>query len=240
MATDSSLTIDTSTAKFSYNWPVVGFLLFLTGVPGIPAMFILFYIAMGAPPDGSDHGFVNMLHFATPMAVMVHGSAGILFFLVMPFQFSTALRKKYNRYHRLAGGITIVSGYTMALSAPWMHQVLSSDAGLPRYVGLLAMSGAMVIGFSLALHAIIRLNTKQHRAWMMRSVAIALVPITSELFEIPIDLIFGNVEQLYSEANRLNYSYGRWLGIAINLSITEYLLLRENRLTTMMTPRITK
>jgi hypothetical protein len=231
MAPELTQIVDSS-SRLKYNWPVVGLLLFLAGVPGIPAILILISIAMGAPTDGSEHAFVNVLHFTMPLPVLVHGGAGIVFFLTVPFQFSTALRKRHNRYHRLAGGIAIVSGYMIACSAPWMHHIFSPDSGLPRYSGLLAMSAGMIIGFSLALHAIIQVNIKKHRAWMMRSVAITLGAVTPLFFEIPLFLVFGSFEAISSELSRLEFGYGRWFGMVVNLAIVEYLLMKQSASTT--------
>lgn len=215
------------THKPKLNWPIVGLLLFLAGVPGLPAAFILASVAMGPPADGQAHAFVNMLHFSSPMPVIVHGGAGVMFFLTMPFQFSTALRKKYTEWHRAAGCIVIMSGFVIACSAPWMHQVFSPNSGLPRFSGLLTMSAGMIIGFSLALRAALKRNITQHRAWMMRAVAITLGPVTPALFTIPIYLIFGGLDELYLGLRQLELDYARWFGMAINLAMVECLLFKK-------------
>lgn len=234
MTFSSSTVVNGGAAKPNFNAAIVGLLLFLAGVPGLPAIFLLASIAMGPPSDGSPHAFVNMLHFTTPMPVVVHGSAGMLFFITMPFQFSTRLRINYNRWHRSAGCLAIISGYFLAFSAPWMHQVFSPDSGLPRYSGLLTMSVGMIISFSLSLHSILSRNVKQHRAWMMRAVAITLGPVSPLLFEIPIYLIWGGLDNVYPGLSLLESSYARWFGMAINLAIIECLLFRESASTAIV------
>lgn len=215
------------TFKPKFNWPIVALLFFLAGVPGLPAVFILANMAIGPPTDGSAHSFVNMLHFITPMPVIVHGGAGIVFFLTMPFQFSAAVRKKYKTWHRSAGYMTIISGYVIACSAPWMHQVFSPDSGLPRTSGLLTVSVGMVIALSLALRSVLSGNIKQHRAWMMRAVAITLGPITPVLLPIPIYIISGSLDEFYPGLSQLEFGYARWFGMVMNLAIVEYFLFRE-------------
>ena len=199
----------------------------MTGIPAIPAIFIVANLIMGAPANGSDHAFVNMSYFTIPMPVIVHGVAGIFFFLFMPFQFSSVLRKKYTRYHRLAGAIVITSGITIACSAPWMHHAFSSEASLARYVGLLSMSVCIVISFSIALKAITQANIEKHRIWMVRSIAITLGPITAALFEIPIFLILNSFNQLTPEMIQFVSNYDRLYGMSINLAIVEYLRMRK-------------
>lgn len=222
----SSPIVTDCTLQPKRNWPIVALLLFLAGVPGLPAVFILASIAIGPPADGSVHAFVNMLHFTTPLPVMVHGGAGVVFFLTMPFQFSTALRIKYKNWHRSAGYLTIISGYVIACSAPWMHQVFSPDSGLPRASGLLTMSAGMAIAFSLALLSVLGGNIKQHRAWMMRAVAITLGPVTPALLAIPIYTIAGSLDKFYPGLSQLELGYARWFGMAMNLAVVEYFLFK--------------
>lgn len=210
------------------NWPIVGLLFFLAGVPGLPAIFILATVAIGPPADGSVHSFVNMLHFTMPAPVIVHGGAGVLFFFSMPLQFSPALRARHKNWHRAAGYLTIISGYVIACSAPWLHQVFSPDSGLPRLSGLLTMSVGMIIAFSLSLRAAIARNIKHHRAWMMRAVAITLGPITSALIAILISTTFGDLDKLYPGLGQLEVDYARWFGMTVNLMVVEYVLLKGN------------
>lgn len=227
MILSSSPVATDCTFKPKTNWPIVALLLFLAGVPGLPAIFILANIAIGPPVDGSVHSFVNMLHFITPMPVIVHGGAGVVFFLAMPLQFSTALRKKYKSWHRCAGYMTIISGCVIAFSAPWMHQVFSPDSGLPRLSGLLTTSAGTVIAFSLALGSVIGGNIKQHRAWMIRAVAITLGPITPTLLALPIYAIFGSLDKFSPGLSQLELGYARWIGMTMNLAIVEYCLFKE-------------
>ncbi|PUA27450.1 MAG: hypothetical protein B0W54_12795 [Cellvibrio sp. 79] len=227
MILSSSPVVTKCNSKPKTNWPIVALLLFLAAVPGIPAILILASVAMGPPADGSAHSFVNMLHFTTPMPVIVHGGAGILFFLTMPFQFSAALRMKYKAWHRFAGGLTILSGYVIACSAPWMHQVFSPDSSLQRFSGLLIMSASMIIAFSLALSFVRGRNIEQHRVWMMRAVAITLGPITSALLTILISTIYGNLDNFYPGLTHLEFDYSRLFGMGMNLAIVEYVLFKE-------------
>ena len=210
-----------------FNWPVVGFLLFMAGIPGLPAIFILALVAIGPSSGEGISSMINTLHFGTPTAVFVHGGAGILFFLTMPYQFSPAIRVKNLKLHKTGGLIALLSGYIMGLSAIWMHHVLLPDVFGSRYVVLLMMSIAMCIAFSLGLWHIINGNVQSHRKWMIRAVAITLAAVTPLFVETFIFLLFGQFENIFAVIIPFLNDYDRLVGIAINLTIVEYIFLNE-------------
>lgn len=210
-----------------FNWPIVGFLLFMAGIPGFPAIFLLAFVAIGPSSGDGVSSIINALHFETPAAVFVHGGAGILFFLTMPFQFSPAIRIKNLKLHKAGGRIALLSGYVMGLSAIWMHHVLLPDTFGVRYVVLVVMSIAMCITFSLALWHIINGNVQSHRKWMIRAVAITLAAVTPLFVDMILFLLFGQLENVFAVISQLQHDYGRLVGIAINLTIVEYIFSKE-------------
>jgi hypothetical protein len=212
-----------------FNWSVVGFLLFMTAIPAVPAIFLLTLVAIGPSNGVSELSIVNVLHFDAPGAIFVHGVAGILFFLTMPFQFSPALRAKNITLHKVGGRIALLSGYVMGLSAIWMHHVLYIVSFDARYISLLVMSVAMCVAFSFALWHVINRNIQSHRTWMVRAVAITLGAVTPLFFEVILFLVFGQFESTLTIINQFQHDYGRLVGVAINLSIVEYMFFKEQR-----------
>ena len=196
-----------------FNWPVVGVLLFLTAIPGIPAMFILASTTI----DWSN------------AALFVHGSSGILFFLTMPFQFSPALRLNNVKRHKTAGRVALIAAYVMGLSAIWLHYVLYGGVFSARYLSLVLMSIAMCLAFSLALKYILKGNVQLHRQWMARAVAITLAAVTSAFVEIIQLLLFGQFESTFAVVRQFQQDYGRLVAIAINVAIVEYVFLKAKR-----------
>ncbi|HEY7774173.1 MAG TPA: DUF2306 domain-containing protein [Marinagarivorans sp.] len=211
-----------------FNWPIVGLLLFLAGIPAIPAPFLMTLAVMG-PSANELSSIVNALHFQTPAAVLVHGSSGIAFFLSMPFQFSPLLRAKKPKRHKIAGIIALASGYVMALSGIWMHHVLSPDSFGARYLSLVTLSAAICIAFSMALTHILNGNVPAHRAWMCRAVAITLGVVTPLFIDILLYLASNSTGNSLATLYQLQHDYGRLLGMAINLGIVEYALHRGRR-----------
>lgn len=217
-----------------FNWPVVGMLLFLTGIPGIPAMFLIAMVLFVVVSSGGDatqsiQSIVDPLHLGTPAAIVVHGGAGILFFLTMPFQFSPRLRKKHLKWHRAAGLVAVVSAFIMAISGVWMHHVLSPGEFGMRYISLVIMSIAICAAFALGLSFIFKRNIAAHHRWMARGVAIALAAVTPLFVDIVIMISFSYSETVLQTVQKLQYEYGRLLAIALNLCVLEWVRVKKQR-----------
>ncbi|NQZ81284.1 MAG: DUF2306 domain-containing protein [Colwellia sp.] len=218
---------DINKINIPFNWPVVGTLLFLTGIAGIPAIFLVALVVLGPSAIDGVSSMINTLHFETPAAILVHGVSGILFFLTMPFQFSPRLRTNNLNRHKIAGRIALISGYIMAISGVWMHNVLSPDSQGTRYVVLILMSMAICLTFSIALWHIIKRNVQVHQKWMARAVAITLAAVTPLFIDILIVILFSHFDRLYTILNQLQYDYGRLIAIMINLLIVEIILTKK-------------
>jgi len=223
-----SKTNNTDSLNTPYNWPVVGTLLFLTGIAGIPAMFGIVMVALGVLGFTGESSFISNIHFTKPGAMFVHGGAGILFFLTMPFQFSLRVRAKKPKRHKLAGRIAVISGCIMAISGVWMHNVLSPESQGIRYSILIMTSMAICSSFLIALWYVIKGNIQVHQLWMARAVAIVLAAITPLFIDILILIIFSDLEVIFKMLTQFQYDYGRLLGIVINLFIVEIIMRKRN------------
>lgn len=224
----------TGSQALPFNWPVVGMLLFLTGIPGIPAIFLIamvlfVVISSGGEPAQSIQSMINPLHLGTPAAIVVHGGAGILFFLTMPFQFSPRLRKKHVKWHRTAGMIAVLSAFVMAVSGVWMHHVLSPGEFGMRYVSLVIMSIAICVTFALGLSFIFKRNIEAHRRWMARGVAVLLAAVTPLFVDIIFMIGFSFNDSLLQSVQMLQYEYGRLFAIVLNLSVLECVRVKRQR-----------
>ena len=223
-----------SREKDSFNWPMVGFLLFMTGIPAIPAIFILAFVILGLPDGSGFASMINATYFEQPAAVIVHGASGILFFLTMPFQFAPALRNRYIKWHKMAGKIAVLAGYVLAVSGVWMHHTLSPNVFGAPYVSLVTMSAMMCGAFSLALWHIINKNVELHRKWMIRGVAVTLAAVTPLFLEALIYLVFGQFDGAMSVLNSIHHNYGRIVCIVINLAVVETAFIRTRYATKIM------
>ena len=108
--------------------------------------------------------------------LLPHGIAGTCALLLGPMQFSDRLRQRFTKLHRVVGRIYIVGALVLAPLGAYI-QYFNERAGGPRSFTIAAgVDAALLMVTTLIAFALI-LNGKvqQHRQWMTRSFAVALV-----------------------------------------------------------------
>lgn len=199
----------------------------------VPALLLLFgatNILFGAlqldtiqqgPPAIPDE-FTAMHYFATPIPIVLHIVAGILFNLLGPFQFAPAIWRRWPNWHRRSGRLLIGSGLLVALTGLWMNQYYPLYGGFLKYSTVMAHSIGLAVWLGVALRAILARDIPRHSAWMMRAIAIGLSPATQRVFILPMFFIYGDVSELM-------VGLVVWSSLLLNLSVVEWIRLRERR-----------
>jgi uncharacterized membrane protein len=104
--------------------------------------------------------------------LLPHGLGGTLALALGALQFSTRLRRRYLRIHRLTGKLYIASTFIAAPVAIWMAFINSPWFLIPFTV----VQASTWMLFTLAAYLCIRRgDIRAHREWMMRSYAIVLI-----------------------------------------------------------------
>lgn len=108
--------------------------------------------------------------------LLPHGLAGAAALFVAPFQFSDRLRKGYPRVHRVSGRIYVAGIVVLAPLGVYL-QYLDESVGLPRSFTMAAVVDAtlLYITTGIAFMYAVKRRITQHRQWMTRSYAVALV-----------------------------------------------------------------
>lgn len=108
--------------------------------------------------------------------LLPHGIFGAIVILLAPLQFSDRLRRRYTRLHRIVGRLFVTGAFVLAPLGAYI-QYYEERLGLPRSFTVLAVVNAvMLIGATaLAFLFAYRRKITQHRQWVTRSYAIALV-----------------------------------------------------------------
>lgn len=94
---------------------VVGGLLLLTAVPLVAGAFRAVEL-MGSAQIAAE----NARFFAAPFPVIVHIVSVSLFSVLGALQFSSGLRRRSPRWHKVSGRIVVTSGIFAGLSGLWM------------------------------------------------------------------------------------------------------------------------
>jgi uncharacterized membrane protein len=108
--------------------------------------------------------------------LLPHGLAAACALFLGPMQFSDRLRQKYTRLHRVIGRI-YVAGAVIGAPLGAYIQFLNERIGEPRSFSIATIVDAALWTLTtlIALAFALRRNIPQHRQWMTRSYAVAIV-----------------------------------------------------------------
>jgi uncharacterized membrane protein len=108
--------------------------------------------------------------------LLPHGLAGACALLLGPMQFSDRLRQRFARLHRVVGRFYIAGVFTAAPLGFYI-QHFQERTGATRSFSIAAALDATLwmLTTSIALVFILKGKVQQHRQWMTRSFAVALV-----------------------------------------------------------------
>jgi hypothetical protein len=108
--------------------------------------------------------------------LLPHGLAGACALFLAPLQFSDRLRRRFTKMHRIVGRIYITGAFVLAPLGVYV-QYLEERIGEPRSFTIATSVDAVLLisTTACALFFILNRRIQQHRQWMTRSYAVALV-----------------------------------------------------------------
>lgn len=198
------------------GWLIPAGLISLSLIPVLAGAARLGELTGGAPLTEQNARF-----FESPVPVVAHIVAAVVYSLLGAFQFSPSLRGRRS-WHRIAGGILIPAGLLSAISGLWMTLFYT----LPPSDGQLLLSFRLFFGFAMTLslilgvRAIIRRDFSSHGAWMTRAYAIGLGAGTQALILIGPELV-SSPPDVTTRAILMG------AGWALNLAVAEYFTRRR-------------
>ena len=142
------------------------------------ALFVV-YLAMAAYVlatrdlmllDGSSP--LRQRYDPIPWLMIVHGGFGALALVLGIFQFSTRLRQRYLKVHRVMGYMYIVG---VAISAPVAVKVATILVIPTLTMASVIQATGWMVTTATALYCVRTGRIQQHREWMMRSYPFAMV-----------------------------------------------------------------
>ena len=108
--------------------------------------------------------------------LLPHGLAGACALLLGPMQFSDRLRQRFAKFHRVVGRFYIAGVFVAAPFGAYI-QYFQERTGAPRSFTIAAAVDATLwmLTTGIALAFILNGKVQQHRQWMTRSYAVAIV-----------------------------------------------------------------
>jgi hypothetical protein len=174
-------------------WRVPALLVALSIMPALGAVARVASLSTGVPSPETAR------FFAAPAPVVLHVVAATVFSMVGAFQFSAGVRRRWPRWHRLAGRGLAAMGLLAALTGTWMTMRYAIPERLqgPLLFGVRLIVGlAMAISIGLAWLAIRRRDVQRHQAWMIRAYALGQGAGTQAVLMLAPSLISGEMTYL--------------------------------------------
>ena len=148
-----------------------------------------------------------------------HVIGGLTCLIASLLQYSKLLLKRAPKIHKYLGHIYALSILTLVFPTGVALSFVAKG-GTSGTVGFLFLSVATLVTLLLGMIAIFKRNIKSHQAWITRSFALVTTAIT-----------FRSLQLMIAQTDispETNYQLSLWLSIAINLSLAEYYLYKQN------------
>jgi uncharacterized membrane protein len=209
------------------DWLVPAGLVALSLVPAIAGTVRLTQLAGGAAITPENARF-----FASPLPVVLHIPAVVVYSILGAFQFAPAFRRRHRGWHRASGRVLAPLGLIAALSGLWMAHLYPWPPGDGQllYFERLVVGSAMVASIVLALLAIRRRDYATHGSWMIRGYALGMGAGTQVLTHLPWFILADGKP---GEGPRAVMMGAGW---AINAVVAEWII-RRGQVRSTRTPR---
>jgi uncharacterized membrane protein len=130
-----------------------------------------------------SHSFLRQRYAPIPWLMMAHGLPGALALFLGVFQFSSRLRQRYLKLHRVMGRIYVGS---VVVSAPVAIAVAIALPLPTLLMASLIQAVGWIVTTAAAIYCVRTGRIQQHREWMMRSYPFAAVFVVARvLLAIP-------------------------------------------------------
>jgi hypothetical protein len=160
---------------------------------------------------------------AIPVAVHIGGA--MVYAVLGAFQFSTALRRRWPIWHRVAGRFAFGAGLLVALSALWLTfgYATMSAGGVLLAVFRVIVGSAMALSLIFGLSAILRRDLARHRKCMIRAYALGLGAATQMIV-----LVIGEIA-IGAPLGDMLRAWLMGLAWSINVAVAEWIIRRNPR-----------
>jgi uncharacterized membrane protein len=197
------------------GWRVPPALLALAFVPVAGGAGRLIELLGGPEVLPTDNRFA-----ASPVPLVMHIVAAVVYAVLGAFQFSARLRRRHPVWHRRTGRLLVILGLAVAFSGLWMTLAYPQKEGTGDilWVTRLLVSSGMGAAVILGLVSIRHRDIARHRAWMTRAYALALGAGT-QAFTV------GFGEALFG-TGVVNHDLTMAAAWAINLAVAEWVIRR--------------
>ncbi len=167
---------------------------------------------MSQDPTTSDAFDVRYVQH--PWVSLLHIVPGALFLTLAPLQFVARIRQRRISVHRGLGRVLATSAAISGVLALVINFLFPAFGGISTQTAVVFSSLLFLFSLSMAIRHIPRKEVRQHREWMIRTLALAMGVATQRIFIILLMPLTGfDFEEVFGSAS--------WLGLGVNLVVAE-------------------
>jgi uncharacterized membrane protein len=148
---------------------------------------------------------------------LVHIVPGMLFMILGPLQFSSRIRARHLRWHRLSGRVFVVCGLVIGISALVMSFGMPAIGGVNQAAATTLFGTFFLFALCKAFWHIRRLEVALHREWMIRAFSIGLAVAAIR----PIMGVFFATSPLTGLTPQEFFGIAFWIGFVLHLIAAE-------------------
>lgn len=145
---------------------------------GLTALFVLITSEVLLVTDYTMYHAYRLQVIADREILIPHTFCGVVALLAGPLQFSSRLRGRYLRLHRLLGRSYVVSVFIGALTG------IALAAGRPGMPGTCTQAAAWIVCTTAAFVTARNRQIAKHRRWMVRSYAVTFTFVSSRVLNL--------------------------------------------------------
>ncbi len=145
---------------------------------GLTTLFVLITSEVLLVTDYSMYHAYRLQVIADRQLLIPHTLCGVLALLAGPLQFSSRVRTRYLKFHRVLGRVYVVSVFIGAFTG------IALAAGRPGLPGTSMQATAWMVCTTAALITARNRHIVQHRQWMARSYAVTFTFVSSRVLNL--------------------------------------------------------
>ncbi|HKV64331.1 MAG TPA: DUF2306 domain-containing protein [Candidatus Acidoferrum sp.] len=173
--------------------------------------------AVASNPVAAQFAALDDLFARHPILTLIHITPGLLFMLLGPLQFSSTIRARHLRWHRLSGRVFVICGVVIGISALVMSFGMPAIGGVNQAAATTLFGTFFLFALCKAFRHIRRREVAQHREWMIRAFSIGLAVATIR----PIIGAFFATSRLSGLTPHEFFGIAFWIGFVLHLMAAE-------------------
>lgn len=173
--------------------------------------------AVSSNPVAAQFAALDDLFAHYPILTLVHIVPGLLFMLLGPLQFSSTIRARHLRWHRISGRVFVLCGVVIGISALVMSLAMPAIGGFNQAAATTLFASFFLFALCKAFLHIRRREIPLHREWMIRAFSVGLAVATIR----PIIGMFFATSRFSGLTPPEFFGIAFWIGFVLHLIAAE-------------------